>query len=33
MKLPPKRRPWESERYNTLVFDAVATAMAFLDGT
>ena len=29
-KLPPKRRPWESEHYNTLVFDAAATAMAFL---
>lgn len=29
-KLPPKRRPWESERYNTLVFDAAATAVAFL---
>lgn len=29
-KLPPKRRPWESEHYNTLVFDAAATAVAFL---
>jgi len=29
-KLPPKRRPWESERYNTVMFDAVATAVAFL---
>ncbi len=29
-KLPAKRKPWQSERYNTLLFDALATAMAFL---
>ena len=29
-KLPPKRRPWESERYNTAIFDAAATAVAYL---
>ena len=28
-KLPPKRKPWQSEPYNTLIFDAAATAMAF----
>jgi hypothetical protein len=29
-KLPPKRKPWQSERPNTLLFDALAVAMAFL---
>lgn len=29
-KLPPKRRPWQSEHYNALIFDAAATAVAFL---
>ena len=28
-KLPTKRRPWESEKYNTLIFDGVATGIAF----
>ena len=28
-KLPTKRRPWESEKYNSLVFDGVATGIAF----
>jgi hypothetical protein len=28
-KLPTKRRPWQSERYNTLLFDALATGIAF----
>lgn len=28
-QLPPKRKPWHSERYNTLVFDAAASAVAF----
>lgn len=31
-KLPPKRKAWQSERYNTLIFDAAATAMAFIGG-
>ena len=29
-KLPPKRRPWESEHYNAAIFDAAAAAVAFL---
>jgi hypothetical protein len=29
-KLPRKRRAWESERYNMAVFDAAATAVAYL---
>jgi hypothetical protein len=29
-KLPSPRRPWESESYNTVIFDAAATAMTFL---
>lgn len=29
-KLPLKRRPWNRERYSTLIFDAVATAVTFL---
>jgi hypothetical protein len=29
-RLPPKRKPWHSERYNTLIFDATASAIAFL---
>lgn len=32
-KVPPKRKPWQSERYNTLMFDALATAIAFLGRT
>lgn len=29
-KLPPKRRAWENERHNSIIFDAVASAVAFL---
>jgi hypothetical protein len=29
-KLPPKRRLWQSEHYNMMIFDAVGTAMAFI---
>ena len=29
-KLPRKRRAWESERYNSVLFDGVATGIAFL---
>ena len=29
-QVPAKRKPWQSERYNTLMFDALATGMAFL---
>lgn len=29
-KLPRKRRPWDSERYNTPLFDAAAAAVAYL---
>ena len=29
-KLPPKRRLWQSEPYNSLIFDAVGTAVAFM---
>ncbi len=28
-KLPARRRPWESEKYNTTLFDALATGTAF----
>ena len=28
-KLPKKRKKWQSERYNMLIFDAVATGVAF----
>jgi hypothetical protein len=28
-KLPARRRPWQSERPNTLLFDALATGVAF----
>lgn len=30
-KLPPKRRAWQSEAHNMLVFDAGATGIAFLE--
>lgn len=30
-KLPPKRKPWQSEPYVTVVFDAAATGVVFLD--
>jgi hypothetical protein len=29
-KLPPKRKPWQNERYNMLIFDAAATAMTLI---
>jgi hypothetical protein len=29
-KLPPKRRLWEAEPFNLLIFDAVGTAVAFM---
>lgn len=29
-KVPPKRKLWQSEPHNTLLFDAVATAVTFL---
>lgn len=29
-RVPPKRKLWQSEPYNTLLFDAVATAATFL---
>jgi hypothetical protein len=29
-KLPPKRRLWQGEPHNMIIFDAVGTAMAFL---
>ena len=28
-KLPPKRKPWQSERHSTALFDAVAVGVAF----
>ncbi len=30
-KLPPKRKPWQSETYTTPIFDAAATGIAFFD--
>jgi hypothetical protein len=33
LKIPAPRRAWESERRNTDVFDAAATAIVFLDLT
>lgn len=32
-RLPPKRKPWQSEHHNTLIFDAAATAIALLGET
>jgi hypothetical protein len=32
-KLPPKRKPWQSERHGTIIFDAVASGSAFLDSS
>jgi hypothetical protein len=29
-KLPAKRKPWQSENYQMVIFDAVATGAAFL---
>jgi len=29
-KVPPKRKPWQSEPHNTLIFDAVAISVTFL---
>jgi hypothetical protein len=29
--LPPKRRPWESERYNMSIFDAAAVGLAHFE--
>jgi hypothetical protein len=29
IRLPPKRRPWQSERRATVIFDAVATGVAY----
>jgi hypothetical protein len=29
-KLPPKRKPWQSQHYNSVIFDAAATGVAFL---
>ena len=29
-KLPPKRKPWQSEKYNTAIFDAAAVGVVFL---
>lgn len=31
-KLPLRRKPWQSERHNTPLFDAVAAAVTFLTG-
>jgi hypothetical protein len=28
-KLPPKRRPWEGEHHNSVIFDAVAVGVTF----
>ena len=28
-KLPPARKPWTSEGYNTVIFDAVAAGLAY----
>lgn len=30
-KLPPKRKPWQHEHPNILIFDAVATGLSFYD--
>jgi hypothetical protein len=30
-KLPPKRKPWQSEDHNMPIFDAAATGMTFFD--
>jgi hypothetical protein len=31
-KLPPKRKPWQSERHATALFDAVAVGVTFFRG-
>lgn len=29
LKLPPKRRPWQTEHYNIAIFDAISLALAY----
>jgi hypothetical protein len=29
-KLPPKRKPWESEHYSMSIFEALETAVTYL---
>jgi hypothetical protein len=32
-KLPSKRKPWESEHYSITIFEALSTAVSYINGT